>query len=114
MRLANKGFFNTLMCGDFGLAKTYWLYGVVVQMIGNMLLTAVAPSLGATLVLILHLALMIYWVVAAIGTWRAADRYQGNKLWPVLAKVAIVLGFLTLFGIVAGSSLFVMGLSAPH
>ena len=29
----NKSFFIKLKDGDFGLAKTYWLYGVVVNLV---------------------------------------------------------------------------------
>jgi hypothetical protein len=34
-----------------------------------------------------------YTVVVLIGTWRAASRYQGPKLWTVLAKIVTVLGW---------------------
>ncbi|MFO8020506.1 MAG: hypothetical protein R6U96_17925 [Promethearchaeia archaeon] len=41
-----RGFFSKLVNGDFGLAKTYWLYGFVVGLIINVV-TRIIPSLGA-------------------------------------------------------------------
>ena len=31
----HKGFFSKLSSGDYGLAKTYWLYGVVAGIVGD-------------------------------------------------------------------------------
>ena len=89
----HKGFFSKLINGDFGLAKTYWLYGVVVGIVINIAVN-ILPSLGV-LVLVLA-ATTVYQAVVLIGIWRAANRYQGRTLWAVLAKVATVLGWLGL------------------
>ncbi|MDY6930114.1 MAG: hypothetical protein SWN10_23955 [Pseudomonadota bacterium] len=93
--LESKGFFSKLVNGDFGLAKTYWLYGFVVGIVINVL-TRIVPSLGA-LAVILALAIP-YQVMVLLGVWRAADRYQGRKAWAILAKVAAVLGWLGVLG----------------
>ena len=86
-----KGFFSKLVNGDFGLAKTYWLYGFLVGLIINVL-TRIVPSLGA-LAVILAVAIP-YQVMVLLGVWRAADKYQGRKAWAILAKIATVLGWL--------------------
>jgi hypothetical protein len=89
--VGQKGFFSKLASGDFGLAKTYWLYGVLVGLIVNAV-TRVIPSVG---VLALVLAVTIaYQVMVLLGIWRAAGRYQGRKVWAILAKIATVLGWL--------------------
>ncbi|MGO3693844.1 hypothetical protein [Marinobacter sp.] len=90
-----KGFFSKLVNGDFGLAKTYWLYGFVVGLVINFI-TRIVPSLGA-LVVILALAIP-YQVTVLLGVWRAADKYQGRTAWAILAKVAAVLGWLGVLG----------------
>lgn len=43
-----KGFFSKLSAGDFGLAKTYWLYGVVVGIVINLVIQIV-PSIAQLL-----------------------------------------------------------------
>lgn len=37
-----KGFFATLANGDFGYAKIYWSYDVLVSVVGNILISAVS------------------------------------------------------------------------
>lgn len=90
-----KGFVSKLVNGDFGLAKTYWLYGFVVGLIINVL-TRIIPSLGA-LAVILAVAIP-YQVMVLLGVWRAADKYEGRKAWAILAKIATVLGWLGVLG----------------
>jgi tetrahydromethanopterin S-methyltransferase subunit G len=90
-----RGFFSKLVNGDFGLAKTYWLYGFVVGLIINVL-TRIIPSLGA-LAVILAVAIP-YQIMVLLGVWRAADKYQGRKAWAILAKIATVLGWLGVLG----------------
>jgi tetrahydromethanopterin S-methyltransferase subunit G len=90
-----RGFLSKLVNGDFGLAKTYWLYGFVVGLIINVL-TRIIPSLGA-LAVILAVAIP-YQIMVLLGVWRAADKYQGRKAWAILAKIATVLGWLGVLG----------------
>ena len=89
----NGNFFIQLINGDFGLAKTYWLFGVVVGLVVNLLSRSV-PSLGV--LILLTLAYTAYEIVMLIGTWRAANRYRGPGVWILLAKVAVVFGAVLL------------------
>lgn len=91
-----NGFFSKLINGDFGLAKTYWLYGVLVGVVINVIVRVI-PSLEI-LALVIALALA-YQAVVLVGVWRAANKYRGRKTWIILAKIATVLGW---FGIVSG------------
>lgn len=36
------------------------------------------------------------------GTWRAANKYEGSKVWPVLAKITVVFGGVALLVSVLG------------
>jgi len=88
-----KGFFSKLASGDFGLAKTYWVYGVLVGFAVN-ILTIPFRSLGALfIILIVTLAYSVPWYM---GIWRAANKYQGAKINAILAKIAVVLGVIVL------------------
>lgn len=91
--VCEKGFFGKLANGDFGLAKTYWLYGVLVGIVVN-IISIVVTSVGGVVILIL--AYTAYEIPVIMGTWRAANKYEGPKIWVFLAKIAVVLGAIML------------------
>lgn len=88
-----KGFFGKLANGDFGLAKTYWIYGVLVGVVVNMFFSLLESRGVITIAL---LAYIVYAIPVIMGTWRAATKYAGPKIWAVLANIACVLGALQL------------------
>jgi len=90
---SERGFFGKLANGDFGLAKTYWLYGVLVGIVFNIISNAVTSVGGEVILILAHTA---YAIPVTMGTWRAANKYQGPKIWAVLAKIAVVLGIIML------------------
>jgi len=95
----NKSFFIKLKDGDFGLAKTYWLYGVVV----NLVLSIPSYVVSDLFFLIVFTIIgLIYGVIVLIGIWNAASRYEGLKLWAILAKLATILGVVTIFVTISG------------
>lgn len=65
------------------------LVGVVVNIISH-----VVTSIGG--LVILMLAYTAYEIPVIMGTWRASNKYQGPKIWAVLAKIAVVLGVIML------------------
>lgn len=104
-----KGFFYNLRMGNYSLAKTFWLYGVlfsvasgaVIQYLSN---PHVAYSIfrkfgigggyfiyGAIEVLIIAYCVNVY-----IGIWRVADKYTGKEIWKKLAKIMVVIWWITL------------------
>jgi len=93
---SSDSFFTKLTNGDFGLPKTYWLFGVLggLLFIIPVALAAAAESLGALVAVLL--ASVIYSLIVAVGIWRASDKYQGPKVWAVLAKIAVIIGILRL------------------
>lgn len=84
-----KGFFGKLLAGDYGLAKTYWLYGVLVGFVGRIVMIIITTS---DLLFIFTLALMAYQICVLIGVWRAAKQYKGEQVWAILAQIAVILG----------------------
>jgi len=92
----DKGFFKKLSDGDFGLAKTYWLYGVLVSIVGNILMQGAALSGSKALIIVLLLVMMVYAVFQLTGVWNASNRYTGLKIWAILAKIAVIVGVLSL------------------
>jgi len=103
------GLFATHWRGDYSLARSYWVNGVVIFHIGiNMLLLvllsiALAVFRGkVALVLIVGLGevalLCAAYVWALVGIWRSARKSQGSRIWSILARVAIILGVLISIG----------------
>ena len=88
-----KSFLRKLSRGDFGLAKTYWIYGVIVGFILNI---AMKPITSIGLLAVIMLVYTAYEILVLMGTWRAADKYEGSKIWAVLAKIAVILGAIML------------------
>lgn len=60
-----NSFFGKLSSGDFGLAKTFWLYGVVVGFIVNI---ATRPIASSCLIVVIILGYTAYKVPVLIGT----------------------------------------------
>jgi hypothetical protein len=86
-------FFSKLAKGELGLAKTYWLYGVLVGIVVS-IISNVITSIGG--LIILMLAHTAYSIPVLMGIWRASSKYQGLKVWAILAKVAVVFGVIML------------------
>ena len=89
-------FLLKLKAGDYGLAKTYWLYGVVVN-IAYRLIDLAVTKFSFELSIVLFFIMAIYTFFQIFGLWNAASRYEGLKIWAVIAKVLAVLGAMLYF-----------------
>lgn len=83
--------------GDAGLAVTYWGYGVLGSVLLGIPLAFVTPGSIPAIIVLLFIVLYLVWLHFSI--WRAASKYNGPKIWSVLARVAVT---LPLAGIVIG------------
>ena len=85
--------------GDFGLAKTYWLFYFIPNGLLNFL-TRKVPNEQYDWIYGLF---SIYLLPVMLGIWRAADRYEGSKIWSFLAKFTVILGIVFfILGIISG------------
>ena len=93
MRLRNgKGWFENLYSGNYGLAKTYWLYGGLVGVAGSILSQFI--SNGYLVMFVVYS--VPYSIAVQLGIWRAANNYRGPRFFVYLAKIAVVLGCISL------------------
>jgi hypothetical protein len=82
--------------GEAGLARTFWEYTAGYGSLLHLMATGVAyglyvaefPLWLAALVFFIGLP---YTVLATVGVWRAADRYQGSEMWASGARLCVVL-----------------------
>lgn len=82
------GFFKKFIQGDFGLAKTYWLLGVVPNFIVGIALRAVPSD---ALAYGIGTAFICYELALLIALWHAGRKYQGTRVWPVLAFFLVLI-----------------------
>lgn len=80
--------------GNFGLAMTYWVYGIVAGFSWGIALTALQPEPGSGTARLFLTLMSGYFIVIYVGIWRAANKYEGRRTWVYLAKFAVVLGAL--------------------
>lgn len=90
-------FILRLWLGEVALWKTYWLFGVGgglvlgLPIFGGMLaLTDVPDDATAAKFLAALGVLLIYVIWVCTGIWRAAGRFEGEKIWAILARATVV------------------------
>ena len=88
----HETWFEKIIDGDFGLAKAYWLF----YFIPNGLLTFLIQKVPNEQYFWIYGFYSIYLLPVMLGIWRAADRYEGSKIWSFLAKFTIILGLISL------------------
>ena len=80
-----NGFWN----GTEGLAKTFWLYFIVGNMIGNLMVLG-AASEGMGLVYFVGFVTVVWNIFAIMGVFNAADIYKAEKI-----KIGTTYGYAT-------------------
>ena len=95
-----KGFWT----GSEGLAKTFWLYFIGGNIVGNILLTF-AGNEWTGMVTFVVIAITCWTIAATIGIFKAADIYKAEKIssgqtygYATAAKVVTVLLILSALG----------------
>lgn len=100
---------NNLAAGEYGLARTFWLFAfaptLVLVVLQREIDSAGLPGAAS----LLALAGTAWQVLCAVGVWNAASQYAGPTIWRFLAKGWVVL-FTTLL-LLAISALALRSLS---
>lgn len=100
--------------GEYSLSKSYWLFGNVVPFFLFILILSVIfgfssdpltklrmldlkPEGYASLIVTIFLSIitLVYIFISTIGVWRSASYHQGKKFWAILAKVTIIIAFIS-------------------
>jgi hypothetical protein len=85
-----------LWLGQLPLREAFWRWLITYDLILNLFATMVALTLvlaEASIVLaaVVHFLPLPYSLFAASGTWRSADRYEGDPLHATAAKTVIII-----------------------
>ena len=97
------GLFATHWRGNYSLARSYWLNGAVIfglcvnmplmiLIVAAMFLFKKQPALLVTVCLGEMLLILSAYIWALVGTWRAARKYRGPRIWAMLAQFFMVIG----------------------
>jgi hypothetical protein len=90
--------FAKFLAGDFGLAKTYWLFGVLGGLAWGLLMGALIAATQSMMMAITCAYFTFFFLLFVSGaTWDAATRYKGNPVWAILAKLSVVASMLGYF-----------------
>jgi len=90
--ISNEHFFKKLINGNFGLAKTYWIFNFGEYIV---LKLSIEFFKSASFVIITILTIhFIYRPIILIGVYRAANKYTGRQIWAILAKISVYLGWV--------------------
>ena len=81
-------FLKDLRQGNESLARTFWIFDIFFNLCFSIVLKAISSPTNLVIFLILFL---IYSINLYIGEWRAANKYEGLKLWSFLVKFRISL-----------------------
>ena len=73
--------------GEFGLARTYWLFGVLVSAVVNVLANFIFPVTWSPVIFVIF---GVYMCALLVAVFQAARKYQGPKIWPILAVLIVL------------------------
>jgi hypothetical protein len=85
-----------LWLGQLPLQEAFWRWLITYDLILNLAATITALTLVLAeapifVAAIVHFLPLPYSLFAAMGTWRSADRYEGNPANATAAKLAIII-----------------------
>ena len=96
IKLSGHSWLENFLNGDFGLAKTFWLFNAI----PNGILTFLTRQVPTEQLNWIYALFSIYQIPVMLAIWRAADRYEGSKFWSLLAKFTVILGIIVLILII--------------
>ena len=85
--------FEKFINGDFGLAKTFWIFLVLANILFKVFIFLIEKSIDSYSFTVLAIFWFIYQLLALIATTKAIEKYQGKKIWKIFAKIAVVLAW---------------------
>jgi hypothetical protein len=90
-----------LWSGNLPLGQAFWTYAVSVGLAINLLTTSLFLMLLSwdrpiAALLVGHVFTVPYKIVALVGVWRSAARYDGERIHADLARIVTLVGMVLL------------------
>lgn len=86
--------FKMMFEGKESLARTYWLYGILIFFVTWILLNFVFINF-IIISIIISVSAFIYRFFVLIGMYRALSNYSGNVFFKILAGLFLIIGWLS-------------------
>ena len=92
---------RALWSGELPLGEAFWTFAIGIGLLVNLTTTALFLALITVdrpwaALIVGHVLSVPYNVVAAVGVWRSASRYQGAAVLAALARIVTVVTMLVL------------------
>ena len=103
---------QSLWSGDVPLGRAWWFYGALIGILLQLPLIVIneypipvetAPM--RSLVVAYAILVVVYSIFISVAVWRSATKYAGPKWFAILAKVALICGWLQGLANIIGPSL---------
>jgi hypothetical protein len=87
--------------GDMPLPQAFWIWavagGIAVNLLTSILFLALIAADRIVPAFVVGYALSVpYNIVATVGVWRSAARFEGERRWADLARIVTVAGMILL------------------
>jgi hypothetical protein len=87
--------------GELPLHQAFWNWAVIGGIAVNattsiLFLVLIMNDYPVTAIVVGYVCSVPYNVLAAVGVWRSAGRYQGDKRWADAARIVTVAGMILL------------------
>ena len=111
VQIVKKSFISRLFNGDISLSVTYWVFGVI---IGNVVLGTlyslidakyfeIASKIGTLPINIFIIITLAYNIFILIAIYRSAVKYNGNKIWSILARILVIINTIFSIGVLVAT-----------
>ena len=93
---SNNGFIKKLKNGYYGLAKTFWIFGIIgIPFFYSIVLSSsFFFFLAGNIASFIYLIPLSYGFIVLFGVRKASKRYDGFKLWSILANLIAVIAIV--------------------
>ena len=90
-----------MLGGEFPLVRMFWIglvlggyfiVPLIAVLVGGLVGAILFPLIGTYRLglALAGIAIVLYWIVALVGTWRSASNYEGKLGWGSIAKGAVI------------------------
>jgi len=83
-----------LLRGDLGLAKTFWIFHVLVGFIFNIGLTLTISARNMDATIAVSVMILLWTPIIAVALWRSATKYTGKCVWAYLVKIIVIISVI--------------------
>ena len=93
---SNKGFIKKLKNGYYGLAITFWIFGIIgiPFLYFFALISIIFDFLTGDIAFLIYLIPLSYSFIVMFGVRKASNRYDGFKPWSILANLIAVIAIV--------------------